>query len=263
MLNIHPLYSSSSGNLYHLESSHGNILIDAGVSYKAIQEGLASIEKDISDISAVIVTHEHSDHIKGLPVLCKKNQIPIYACGKTASYLSQMLDEKKVIADITEVHYGQPFSIDDLEITPFETSHDAVMPCGYTIESEAKKIALSTDLGYMSESVFEYIKDSEVIVLESNYDESMLQYGSYPYPVKQRIKSNLGHLSNIDSANTMIRILKNNNPTFVLAHLSPHNNSVEMAKNTIDSMLLEHDIPVDFPSISFASKTLSSEVYCI
>ena len=160
MLSVHPLYSSSSGNMFHIGTDKTDILLDVGVSYKAINEGLKSIEKDISNISAVLITHEHIDHIKGLSLLCRKNNIPIYACGKTANYLKNMLDEKNIPADITKIHYGQPFKIFDFEITAFETSHDAVCPCGYNIKTESENMTYATDLGYVSDEVFEYLKTS-------------------------------------------------------------------------------------------------------
>lgn len=129
MLNVYPLYSSSSGNMFNINSDKSSILLDVGVSYKAINEGLTSIDKKISDIEAVLITHEHVDHIKGLSLLCRKNNIPVFACGKTADFLQEQLKEKNIYADITKVNYGQPFKINDLEITAFETSHDAISPC--------------------------------------------------------------------------------------------------------------------------------------
>lgn len=264
MIKLHPLYSSSSGNLFHIETPDSNILIDAGVSYKAINKGLNSINKDISDISAVIITHEHSDHISGLAQLCKKNNIPIFACGNTATYLKDFLINKNIKNDIYQVNYGQPFKIDDLEITPFETSHDAIMPCGYRIKNNNSTITYSTDLGYVSDEVFENLKNSNYIILEANYDESMLEFGKYPYNLKRRIKSKLGHLSNVDCANTIVKLKKNNtDANFVLAHLSENNNDVLLAQNTINSILHENDIDITSFKINFASKTLSNEVYTL
>lgn len=264
MINLHPLYSSSSGNVFHIETPSSNILIDVGVSYKAINEGLASINKNISDISAILITHEHSDHIKGLSQICKKNNIPIFSCGKTASYLQNMLKENNISNDIYEVKYGQAFKIQDIEITPFETSHDAIMPCGYRITNDNSTLTYSTDLGFVSEEVFENLKYSDYIILESNYDECMLDFGKYPYNLKRRIKSNLGHLSNVECANTIVKLEKNNhNPNFILAHLSENNNNMELARMTIESILKENQINTDNVNLNFASKNLSNEVYTI
>lgn len=263
MLNIHPLYSSSSGNMFHIESDKTNILIDVGVSYKAINEGLKSIDKDISDISAVLITHEHIDHIKGLALLCRKNNIPIYASGKTAPYLKELLKEKNIPADTVKVNYGQPFKIKDIEITAFETSHDAICPCGYNIITKNESLTYATDLGYVSDEVFEYLKNSNYIVLEANYDKTMLNFGKYPYPLKHRIKSNTGHLSNDDAAETISKLVKFGKSNFLFAHLSQNNNTPEILLNTLETELLKNDISPSDIHLDVASKSLSCEVYSV
>lgn len=263
MLNIHPLYSSSSGNMFHIGSKKTNILLDVGVSYKAINEGLKSINKSILDISGVLITHEHIDHIKGLSLLCRKNKIPIYACGKTATYLENMLKEKNIPSDITKVHYGQPFKINDMEITPFETSHDAIYPCGYNIATEKRTLTYATDLGYVSDDVFEYLKNSDYSIIEANYDKTMLDFGKYPYPLKHRIKSNIGHLSNEDAAITMSKLVNMGKSNFLFAHLSQNNNNPNVLLNTLKNELLKNDISINDINLAIASKNLSCEVYSI
>ena len=161
MLNIHPLYSSSSGNMFHFESNKANILIDVGVSYKAANEGLKSIERSFTDINAILITHEHSDHIKGLPLLARKNDIPIYACGKTADLIKEQLDERNIQNHVIKIEYGQAIKIKDIEVTPFMTSHDAIMPCGYMLKSDNSKVTFTTDLGYVSDEVFEALSYSD------------------------------------------------------------------------------------------------------
>ena len=263
MIKLHPLYSSSSGNLFHLETEKTNILIDAGVNYKSIKEGLESIEKNVEDISAVIITHEHTDHIKGLPLLCRKHNIPIYTCSKTAKHIKEMLQERNISADIQEIDYGHEFKIKDLNITPFETSHDALMPCGFRIQNKDLVLGYATDLGYVSNEVFEYLANSNYIVLESNYDKTMLDYGSYPFPLKRRIKSITGHLSNEDCAHAISTLSKTGNSKFLLGHLSQNNNDVQTAENTINDILIKNGIDLNNFSIDFASKTLSSEEYIL
>lgn len=263
MLNIHPLYSSSSGNMFHIGTEKTNILLDVGVSYKAINEGLKQIDKSLMDISAVLITHEHVDHIKGLSLLCRKNNIPIYACGKTAQYLKDMLNDKNIPADIYSVSYGQPFKIKDIEITPFETSHDAVCPCGYNIITGNESLTYATDLGYVSDEVFEYLKLANYIVLEANYDKTMLDFGKYPYPLKHRIKSLTGHLSNDDAAMTVARLANIGKDNFLFAHLSQNNNNPDILINTLEDELIKNDIPLSNINLNIASKTLSCEVYNI
>ncbi len=263
MINLHPLYSSSSGNLFHIETNSANILIDAGVSYKAINEGLKSIGKQISDVNAVLITHEHIDHIRGLPLLCRKNQIPIYACGKTADLLQEQLNEKNIENHIFKINYGQAFKIKDIEIESFQTSHDAIMPCGYRINSETSSLTFATDLGYVSDEVFENLMASNYIVLESNYDNTLLDFGKYPYPTKRRIKGNLGHLSNNDTAFAITKLAKNGHKNFLLAHLSQNNNTPDIALNTIKDTLYNNQIDPNLLNIQISSKNLSNEVYTI
>lgn len=263
MLNLYPLYSSSSGNMFNINSDKTSILLDVGVSYKAINQGLTQINKNISNISAVLITHEHIDHIKGLPLLCRKNNIPIYACGKTACLLDDMLKDKNIQADITKINYGQTFKINDLQITAFETSHDAIHPCGYHIETKNEKLTYATDLGYISDEVFEYLKASDYTILEANYDKTMLDFGKYPYPVKYRIKSNLGHLSNDDAAKTLIKLASIGKTNFLLAHLSQNNNNVDVLTNTLENEFIKNDMNLSDINLNVASKTLSCEVYNI
>ena len=261
--NIYPLYSSSSGNMFNIETSKADILIDVGVSYKAINLGLESIGKNINDISAILITHEHIDHIKGLEMICKKNSLPIYACGKTADYLNNLLENKGIKATINKINYNVPFNISNIEITPFKTSHDAVMPCGYNLVCDNKTISYATDLGYVSEEILEYLKSSDFCVLESNYDKVMLDFGRYPYELKRRIKSDIGHLSNENAANTITSLVKNGNNNFILAHLSENNNTEQIAKTTILDTLNLNDALDPNLNLSLATKKLSNEVYVV
>lgn len=261
MVNVIPLYSSSSGNAFFIESSKTNILIDVGVTYKALCEGLKKYEKSLNDVAGIIITHEHIDHIKALPLLCRKNEnIPIYACGKTADYLKEFLDDRNISSNIRKVYYGQPFKIKNIEITPFETSHDALMPCGYRIIVEDKIISYATDLGYVSNEVFNNLQNSDCVVLESNYDTTLLDFGSYPFNLKRRIKGPTGHLSNDDCALTVSKLAQSGNTNFILAHMSENNNNYDILKNTIDTTLLNNGINPQELNITYATKTLNEEV---
>lgn len=261
---VHPLYSSSSGNMTHIACYNTNILIDVGVSYKAIKEGLASIDLTLDDIDAILITHEHTDHIKGLPILCKKNNIPIFTCKKTAEHIKEELKNKNIVYNnINSIEYNQPFNIKDIQISAFETSHDAIMPCGFKLENASSCITFATDLGYISNDVFNNLNCSNYTILESNYDETMIDFGKYPFPVKQRIKSNIGHLSNDVCGQTIARLAQNGHTRFLLAHLSENNNSQEIARQTIESILKQNSIDISTIEINFASKTLSNEEYII
>lgn len=205
-------------------------------------------------------------------MILKKNDIPIYTCSKTAKYIKDFMRQNWTSSDsklnnILDLEYNKPLTLENIEIVPFKTSHDACMPCGYTISDKQsnKVLTFATDLGYVSEENLDYMKLADFLVLEANYDNSMLNYGSYPYPLKQRIKSEFGHLSNDISADTINSLVKNDNKTnFLLAHLSQNNNMIEIAKQTIDTVLQENnDISLDNLNINFATKNLSCEAYAI
>lgn len=265
MFTVHPLYSSSSGNMFHIATPKTNILIDIGVSYKAICDGLKSIGLSISDIDAVLITHEHIDHVKGLPLLCRKNDIPIYTCLNTAGYLKEELTSKNIESKIIAIEYDKPFLINDIEVCAFETSHDAIMPCGYRLTDIAddKTITFATDLGFISPTVLDNLKVSDYTILESNYDDTMLQFGKYPYSLKQRIRGFKGHLSNDACGETLATLANEGHNRFLIAHMSENNNNVEIAKQTIESILTQNGVNLDNIELNFASKTLSSEEYTI
>lgn len=264
MFTVHPLYSSSSGNMFHIASSNTNILIDVGVSYKAVNEGLKSIGLTIKEIDAILITHEHSDHIKALPLLCRKNiDKPIFAVGKTARYLIESLTKNNIPCNIIPIEYNVPFKIKDIEICAFETSHDAIMPCGYKVKDETSCVTLATDLGYVSNDVYSQLKESDYTILESNYDEAMLEFGKYPYMLKRRIKGQNGHLSNDVCGQTIAKLVEDGHSRFLLAHLSENNNSQELAKQTVESILLQNGVDLNNIEINLASKTLSNEGYTI
>ena len=259
-MEIYPLYSSSSGNLFLLTSENTNILIDVGVNYKKVLEGLDGLNKSITDIDAIFITHEHSDHIAGLKVLTKKNNIPLYTTSKTKEYLLSHLNNYN---NIFGYEYDEDVTINNLINFKFiQTSHDAVMPSAFYITCKDKSLSFLTDLGFTSSEILSYIDKSNYIVLESNYDKTMLMYGDYPFKIKQRIDGKLGHLSNADACNVITSTLaKNMNKTFLLAHISENNNNITLLKDNLFSHLKEHNLPID--NIFLASKNVSFEGYKI
>lgn len=262
MVKIHPFCSSSSGNTFCITSNETNILIDAGVSYKTILEGLESVELDPNNINYILITHEHIDHIKGLSTFLKKhNNTNVITTTKTGNYIEDLLKEKNISSNIIKLNYNEIFSDNNFRILPFETSHDAIMPCGYNIELEDKHISFATDLGFMTDNIIDNLASSDFTILEANYDKTMLDFGKYPYEVKRRIKSNIGHLSNDDSADTIKKLVSMGKNNFLLAHLSYNNNTIDIAKDTIISTLTQNDIDPYKVNINIATKDLSSEVY--
>ena len=262
MLNLYPLFSGSSGNMYLVESNNTNVLVDIGISYKRANQALNDIGKTFENIDAIVITHEHQDHIQGLSTLLKKQNIPIYTSKGTSSAIRQKLKLTDNI-QINEIVADECFCIRDISITPFEISHDAAMPLGYTIASEDKTLTIATDLGYVSENIYSHLKEANLSVIESNYDNTLLMYGPYNYNLKQRIKSNLGHLSNTDTASVITNLAKDGKRSFILGHLSQNNNNPDIAYSIITDTLKENGFNLDEFNINIATRDFSSEVYSL
>lgn len=200
--------SGSSGNCIYIGSDNTHILIDAGVSRKRIIEGLHSIGLSIKDISGILVTHEHWDHIRGLGVLSRKDEIPIYASVGTAAAILSADSLGNVEARLMNALQGlEDFSINDLEIHPFRTSHDANEPTAYRVNCGGRSAAVITDLGTYNQEIIDNLQNLDAMLVESNHDIRMLQTGRYPYYLKKRILSERGHLSNEDSGRLLSRLL--------------------------------------------------------
>lgn len=225
------LFSGSSGNSYYIGSEQAGILIDAGRTAKQLDNMLEHCAIKPEAVQAVFVTHEHSDHIKGLRVFASKHHLPVFASAGTLSEL-ELLDclspkyEAKVIGDSGMECAG-------MFIKPFHTSHDCAESVGYRIETrDGRSVAVSTDLGFLSDEVRRELTGADMIVLESNHDVGMLQTGPYPYYLKRRILSKTGHLSNTDCAGELCGFAGSGTTRFVLAHLSSENNTPELAYQT-------------------------------
>ena len=231
MIRFCNLYSGSSGNSTYIEYNDTHILIDAGVSCQKISKGLNELGITLEMIDAILITHEHSDHTKGLTTISKKYNTPIYTTLKTWEQMSllKLPDYNHVIFNANE-----EFTVGDLTIFPFSIPHDAVDPCAFNVWAGDKKITVATDIGHISDNVYSNLIGSDILLLESNYDKNTLTYGHYPYFLKKRITSDIGHLSN-ESASQTIRKLyddsKKNN--IILAHLSKENNFPELAYQTV------------------------------
>lgn len=230
--------SGSSGNSYLVRSDKTSVIIDAGISCKRIEEGLACCGNRIEEISAVLITHEHSDHVKSLRTVARKAELArVYATRGTWSSVDWAVHEEKrrVIAS------GERFRVGDIEVVPIRLSHDANEPVGYSLIHGGQQVSILTDTGMVDERIFENIYDSDLIAIESNFDEQMLQYGSYPWYLKQRIKGDEGHLSNDAAAATVARLLDESDKPrkILLAHLSRENNFPEMAYETVRNHLAD------------------------
>ena len=225
--------SGSSGNCIYIGSDNTHLLVDAGISNKRIQEGLNDIGLTGSDVTGILVTHEHSDHIKGLGVISRKYGIPIYATGGTADAMLRMKSLGKMPEGlIHEIREDEPFEIKDLTVNPFTISHDAAQPVGYRLECGEHSVGIATDLGKYNDYIVKNLENLDAVLLEANHDIRMLQVGKYPYYLKQRILGDRGHLSNENAGRLLCRILHDNLKAVFLGHLSRENNLPEQARLT-------------------------------
>ena len=257
MMKFCSLYSGSTGNSLFIQSDSTKILVDAGESSKKIEEGLSNINIDINDIDAILVTHEHSDHIKGLGTLSKKHNIPVYANKNT---WNAMTNQKEKIAsdNIKTFNTKNDFKIGDLHIKPFSIPHDAADPCGFSICSGNKKISISTDLGHLTDDIIYNLEQSSFILLESNYDTEILKCSSYPYSLKRRISGPNGHLSNDSAGELISHLIKHGLKSAMLGHLSKENNFPELAYKTVVEKIIENKFDGDSIRLSVASRTSPS-----
>jgi phosphoribosyl 1,2-cyclic phosphodiesterase len=232
-LRVSILGSGSRGNAALVTTARARVLVDAGFSFRSLCRRLAEIGESAEGLDAVLVSHEHSDHIAGLQVLARKIKIPLYMTGRTAGAIDW--GEKKPHVETFDA--GAKIAIGDLEVETFTIPHDAVDPVGFTFRQNGFKVALATDLGYMTESIKRYISGCDMLVLESNHDLEMLKVGPYPWFVKQRVMSRVGHLSNQAVSDFLTSEFDHETRILVLAHLSGNNNHPEIARMFADQAL--------------------------
>lgn len=229
MIRFCNLFSGSSGNSTYIESSKTKLLIDVGVSCQKITNALSSLGVSISDINGILISHEHSDHIKGSEIIAKKYNIPIYATTKTWEAMS-----KYKINDSLKKFFvpEKQFKIGDIKVLPFSIPHDAADPCAFSLFSGTKKITIATDIGHIDDELIKKMYDSDILLIESNYDRDTLLCGPYPYLLKKRIQSDHGHLSNEMAGKAIKKLYENGVSNIILGHLSKENNFPELAYQT-------------------------------
>lgn len=226
--------SGSSGNCIYVGSDRTGILIDAGISGKRVETGLNAINRTVREMDGILVTHEHSDHIKGLGVLARRYHLPIYATGGTIAAIKSSTSLGVIEEELFhEIYPDENFLIQDLEIAPFSISHDAAQPVAYRVNHQEKSVGVVTDLGVYTDYTVEKLKGLDSILLEANHDINMLQVGAYPYYLKQRILGRRGHLSNENAGRLLCEILHDKLKSIILGHLSKENNYEALAYETV------------------------------
>ena len=252
------LYSGSSGNCSFVGTDNINILIDCGESQKKIINALESIGTNINQINAIVVTHEHSDHVKTLGAISKKYNIPVYANEKTFNNMpeqTELIKEENRKIFNTDDH----FEIGDLQIHPFHIPHDAAEPCGYNIYNENNKISIATDIGHMDNSILKKLEESKFLLLESNYEPEILKYAKYPYYLKRRISGPNGHLSNQEASDTIIKLLSTGVNNIMLGHLSKETNFPELAYKTVMDEIINNKLNNNL-TLNVASRIKPSDI---
>ncbi len=234
MIGFCPLASGSKGNALYFGSPKVKILIDSGISLKDLTERLLKIGVEVGDLNAVLVTHEHIDHIRGLSALCKKWNIPIFANLETAKAIvtaSTHTPKFKIFST------GDPFQFADVQINPFSIPHDAIDPVAFTLQVDSLKVGVCADLGFASTLVVHQLKNCDYLYLEANHQPSMVHASARPMVYKQRVLSRQGHLSNEDSAEVILAVHHDNLKHVYLAHLSSECNTPEIALKTVRDAL--------------------------
>ena len=231
------LSSGSKGNTTYIETEQARILIDAGNTCKYILNKLENYNIAPSSIDAILITHTHSDHIKGLPVLLKKINPCVYITKKMHPYL-EYIENYHIINEDT-------IKINDMLIEVIKTSHDTEDSVGYIINNNDKSIVYITDTGYINKKYFDILKNRDIYIMESNHDIEMLNNSSYPFATRQRILSDKGHLSNYDSAKYLSNFIGEKTKYILLAHLSEENNTEELAYQTLTDRLIKENIQVE------------------
>jgi len=235
------LASGSKGNCIHVSAGDKSLLVDAGLSGREIERRMRQRNLSPDHLQAIVVSHEHSDHIRGVGVLARRFRLPVYISGETACAALPSLGK---LPRACHFHPGTPFVIPPFTIHPFNVSHDAVDPVGFTISMNGSRIGIATDLGIATGLVEQHLKGCRLLVIEANHDLEMLINGPYPWSLKQRIKGRNGHLSN-DAAEALLRtVMDTTLKHVVLGHLSETNNTAQQALKIVRQAIGSRDIDV-------------------
>ena len=233
--------SGSRGNAILVYTEKTRLLVDCGISGKMTERGMREIGVAPESLSAILVTHEHQDHISGIGVMTRRYGLPVYANEQTWSAMDRavgrMLPENR-----RQFSHAEAFEIGDIGVLPFSIPHDAANPVGYSFTGGGKKVSVATDIGVLEESLFRSIQGSDAVLLESNHDRNMLDMGSYPWPLKQRIRGGRGHLSNDDAGKAAELLVRMGTRRIMLGHLSQENNYPLLAQQTVVNILRDAGI---------------------
>lgn len=258
--------SGSSGNCIYVGSDNTHLLVDTGISKKKIDAGLKELEVKGEELSGILITHEHSDHIQGLGVFSRKYEVPIYATLGTIEGIEGYSPLGKMPPGLLNpIQTDQSFTLGEITIDPFRISHDAKEPAGYRMNCQGKSVAVVTDLGIYDEYIVSKLKNLDAVLLEANHDIHMLEVGSYPYYLKRRVLGDKGHLSNELSGRLLCDILHDNLKHILLGHLSKENNYAKLAYETVklEVTLSDNDYKGEDLNMIVANRDVLSEIITV
>ncbi len=256
------LASGSSGNCHYIETPEYRILIDVGLSGKQIETAMRLKGLDPASVDVVFVTHEHNDHVRGVGIWARRYRVPVLATAGTWRGM------ERAIGNIPgehrrEITMGKGYRLGKLRIEAIPVCHDANEPCGYSIEWEGRKAVIVTDTGILTRQAMDRLLEADLAVVESNHDIDMLMKGPYPYPLKKRIRSNLGHLSNEDCGNILAELYQyRKNGVYLLGHLSHENNRPELAMETVKGILSEK-IGSSGETVYLTNREMPTEIFVV
>ncbi|MCH9620759.1 MAG: putative metallo-hydrolase YycJ [Chlamydiia bacterium] len=255
MRGICPLSSGSGGNMIYVGSEKTKLLFDVGLSFKKINEKLAEIDLTIDDIDAIVISHEHSDHIKGIEQIAKHTTIPILCNGDTAKAICEVIDTRPNFQIFST---GESFTFQDITINPFSIQHDTLDPVAFTLEFDSLKVGICTDLGFASNLVAHHLQNCDYLYIEANHEEAMVHACARPLIYKKRVLGRQGHLSNKACAELIEKVHHNNLKHIYLAHLSSECNDPDVALKTVSDHMKSCDIETPL-SIAF-QETISKKI---
>ncbi|RPF56719.1 MBL fold metallo-hydrolase [Abyssicoccus albus] len=254
------LASGSTGNATYIEHDQQSILIDVGLSGKKLEGLMQQINRKIQDVNAILITHEHVDHIKGLGVIARKYHIPIYANEQTWQQIE--LKDQRIPNELK--YLFNPYehqTIANIDIESYNVSHDAIDPQFYVFHKDGKKFSMITDTGYVSDRMKGYIERSDCYIFESNHDVNMLRTSHYPWKTQQRILSDLGHISNIDAGHAIADVIGEQTKRIYLSHLSQDNNMQQLAYDSVSEILEQRDVDTNIVELKHTYKDKSTMLY--
>lgn len=255
------LASGSGGNVTYIETEHTRLLIDCGITYRQIIQRLSTHQLELTNLDGILITHEHTDHIKGLDVTLKRHDTSVFLTKDTFAGIHPRVSVNINKEQVQYIDPFQPFTIGDITITPVSISHDASDAVGYILEAEGKKVVYVTDIGYLPKRDYDLFSGADMYIFESNYDVTMLFTSNRPFYLKQRIDSVKGHMSNTDSAYNLAQLVRPNTTHIILAHRSRECNTDELVLETYRNVFGDYGLQIENFELIVAKQDIPTAIF--